>query len=169
MNEMDNNNNDDQFDEIDIVRNSESECKIEFVSSVISQNDIPPDFKKIGRSNVEKIFFEINDGNKIKREWIVFINNTFYCAYCVCFSPLNANRLVVGIEYMKNCRISDKLKWHAKESNHIAAKDAYLRIAARLEGGVITYNSEMRNALTCIVKIIIYITTHGQYLFTVGQ
>lgn len=160
MDEINNN----EYDEIDIIRNNTDECKIEFVSNVISQKGIPFDFKKIGRINGEKIFFEIKNGKKQKREWVFFLNNKFYCVYCLCFSPLHQNRLVLGVEYVKNCRITDKINIHGNESHHRAAKNTYSEIVACFEKGGEVCPSEKRNAIKCIVKIIIFVATHGQYL-----
>lgn len=154
-----NNNNGDYF-EINEIRKSTEEFKIELISNV-SRNGIPPDFEKICQSNAEKKFFEIKDGDKHKREWVFFINNRFYCIYCVCFSPLNENRLVKGVEYAKNCRITEKLNSHGKELNHIASKNFYLKTAGNSGKDEEKYQSAKRNAIKCIVKIIVFIATHG--------
>lgn len=147
--------------EIDCIRNNTNEAKNEIITSVIKQTEIPADFKPIARSNVEKIFYEIQDDERHKREWVFYFNNKFYCIYCLCLSPLHENRLVKGIEYSKNCRIVEKLTNHGKELNHNTAKNDYLRSIGLYEGG-----DSRRNALKCIIKIIIYTATHGSYCFT---
>lgn len=156
--------NNNEFDEIDVIRNNTDACKVEFVSTVISQKEIPFDFKKIGRTNEEKIFFEIKNGKKQKREWVLFPNNKFYCVYCLCFSPLHQNRLVLGVEYVNICRITDKIKNHGLEAHHKAAKNTYSEIVACFEKGAEACTSGKKNAIRCIVKIIIFVATHGQYL-----
>lgn len=111
MSEVNNN-----FDEIiNRIRNSSNEVKIDFIQNVVSKTEIPFDFKKLLRSKPETIFYEIKDGCQTKREWVLFYQNIFYCMYCVCFSPLNENRLVTGIKYEKGCRISEFLKTQRKE------------------------------------------------------
>lgn len=153
--------------EINKIRNNTDEAKIEFISNVISLTDIPADFsarshvRSNTRSSEDKIFFEIINGKAKKREWVLFVNSKFYCVYCLCFSSLDKNRFVTGIEYVKNCRIVDKLKKHGKESNHETAEDSYLRKVANHGDGQRTYQSAKRNVVKCIVKIIIFITTQG--------
>lgn len=144
--------------EIDSIRNNSDEAKSEFISRVIKQTGIPANFVPIARSNVMKKIYEIKDDGSHKREWLFFLNNKFYCIYCLCFSPLDENRLVKGIEYVKNCRAIDILNNHGKETNHQTAKNAYLRSTNTYDGGG---GDTRRNALKCIVKIIIYIATHG--------
>lgn len=155
-------NNNTNYDEIDKIKNGSDECKIEFISAIISQNGIPPGFMEICRSNADKIFYEIINGEKHERQWVLFLNNKFYCVYCVCFSPMNENRLVKGVDYVKNCRITEKLNSHGKELHHKAANNAYLKIIADCEKEKEAYQSGGRIALKCIVKIIIFIATHGE-------
>lgn len=92
----------------------------------------------------------------------LFPQHKFYCVYCVCFSSLNENRLVKGIEYVKNCRITETLISHGKELHHKKAIEVYSRIVSnhgKIDGA---HESENRNAIKCIVKIIIFIATHGE-------
>lgn len=63
---------------------------------------------------------------------------------------------------MKGSRITDKLKVHGKESNHQSAKNVYVQLFACQEGGEL-HQSARRNVLSCIIKIIIYIATHGSF------
>lgn len=160
-----NNNNGNAYKKIKTIRESNTDCKIEFVSTVISQNGVPSDFQSIGRSKKTNIFFEINKDETIRREWIFFLDNKFYCVYCLCFSPLNSNRLVLGVEYVKGCRITEKLCTHGKELNHKAAKNVYTNIVAKLNGEEVC--NEKRSAVKCIVKIIIFIATHGECFIVV--
>lgn len=159
MSEYTNNN----YDRIEInkIRDSIDECKVEIISKVVSQTGIPKNFTKISGTNEQKIFYEIKDGNQQQREWLLFLDNKFFCIYCVCFSPLNDNRPVKGVEYEKNCRIIDRVKSHGNELHHKTAQNVYSTIAASYEAGSSTYQSGKRNAIKCIVKILIYIATHG--------
>lgn len=154
--------NDNEYDQIEInkIRDSTDECKVELISKVISQTGIPFEFTKIPGTDEQKIFYEIKNGNHHQREWLLFLDNKFFCIYCVCFSPLVKNRLVQGVEYGKNCRIIDKVKSHGSESHHKTAQNAYSTIGASNEAGLSAYQSGNRNAIKCIVKIIIYIATH---------
>lgn len=154
--------NNDSDETIYQIRNSSNEVKIDFITNVISETEIPSEFQKLVGSNPEKIFYEIKDGCQSKREWVLFYQNTFYCVYCVCFSPLNGNRLVTGVEYEKGCRISEFLKTHDLNLHHIGARNRYSELFNQ-NNGEITCKSAKRNVITAIVKIIIYIATHGQY------
>lgn len=75
MDEINNNNND--YNEINEIRYNKDECKFDFITNVISRNEIPTDFKKIRGSNEKKIFYEIKDGKEHKREWVYFLNTNF--------------------------------------------------------------------------------------------
>lgn len=146
--------------EIDQIRNSTTEAKIEFITNVISKTNIPSDFNKIPRSRPEKIFYEIKDGKQCKREWVLFFQNKFYCVYCVCLSPLCGNRLVIGVEYVKGCRISEYLSSHEHESNHTGARNRYSELVSPNSGENMCQSAK-RNVMRSIVKIIIFIATHG--------
>lgn len=155
--EINNNNNE------EALKNATVEAKIQFIRTVISQSEVPNDIKKIfcTNTNYDKIFYEIKDGNKNKREWVSFFNNKFFCVYCLCFSLLSENRLVKGVKYEKNCRITDKLKTHENEKHHLLAKNTFANHCANIEKQEEVYQSAKRNAIKCIVKIIIFIATHG--------
>lgn len=146
---------------IDVIRNCNSnDVKIEFITNVIAATEIPSDFIKILRSKPGKIFYEIKDGEQYKREWVLFLENKFYCVYCVCFSPLSENRMVVGVDYVKGCRISEFLNSHGNESNHSAAKNRYSALVSP-DNGENTCQLAKKNVIRSIVKIIIFIATHG--------
>lgn len=145
------------FVEIDAIRSSCDEAKVELISNIISQTEIPPDFKNKWCSYEDKIFYEIKDEKKHRREWILFLNNKFYCVYCLCFSSLDTNRFVKGIEFGKNCRISNTAKIHADESHHKVAANIYLAHTQEK-----TCQTEKRDVLACIVKTIIFIATNGK-------
>lgn len=130
MNEYNNN----KYDHIEInkIRNSTDECKVEIISKIISQTGIPQEFMKIGGTNEQKIFYEIKDDNQQQREWLLFLDNKFFCIYCVCFSPLDQNRLVQGVKYEKHCRIIERVRSHGNESHHRTAQNAYSTIVTQL-------------------------------------
>lgn len=144
------------------LRKSTVEAKVEFVKNIISQSEVPNDIKR-KFCDYEKIFYQLKDQKRNKREWVSFFNNKFFCVYCLCFSTLNNNRLVEGVVYEKGCRITDKLQRHGNEKNHVLAKNTYSKKAADFENQEVVYRSAKRNAIQCIVKIIIFIATHGQY------
>lgn len=146
------------------LRNSTIEAKIEFILDIISQPGVPNDVKSICCDH-EKLFYELKDGNKTKREWVSFFNNKFFCIYCLCFSTLDNNRFVQGVVFGKNCRITNKVQRHEKEKNHELAKRTYAKYAAEIENKGEVYQSAQRNAIKCIVKIIIFIATHGEYCY----
>lgn len=136
--------------------------KVSFIKNAISREGVPANFKPLPRCNTEKIFYTINAEGKQQREWLFFEENKFFCAYCVCFSPADTNRLVEGVTYQAGCRLPDKLHGHERESKHIAAKNIF---TAHVSGKAAEEDrGEKWNALKSIVKIIIFIATHGAFI-----
>lgn len=149
---------------VEVIRNKNVETKVAFVKDHISHKEIPANFIPLPRTYENKIFFRINDNNENEyREWISFENNFFYCVYCVCFSSLKKHRLIQGIEYARNCRISDALNVHETELHHKRAISIYLDLVSNCVTRDRTHPSDKRIVLKTIVKIIIFIATHGQY------
>lgn len=66
-----------------------------------------------------------------------------------------------GIEYIAGCRITDALNRHEKESHHDRAKSIYERYASNLSES--EYTNETRDIIKIIIKIIIFLTTHGEH------
>lgn len=144
-----------------LIRNENNETKINLIKSVISE-EIPLNFKPMAYSSTDKIFYKTIDGKLHRREWLLFQNNRFYCVYCICFSALSENRFIQGVEYIKSCRITEKLTSHDKESHHKLARSTYLNLVSDSNSEKNIYHAEKRNAIKIIVKIIIYIATHGK-------
>lgn len=147
----------------DVIRTKNDETKAAFIKNVISKTGIPVNFKPLPRSYENKIFFRVKDGEHQQREYILFENNQFFCVYCLCFSLLENHRLVRGIKYEQNCRISYILNSHEDEAHHNRAKNIYLRIVSNCDRQDNINQLEKRNVIKAIVKIIIFIATHGQY------
>lgn len=139
------------------IRKESNKNKLEFVKNVILQKNIPEHSKPLRKCNARKIFYGINDE---KREWIFFHENTFFCAYCLCFSLCDDNRFVLGIKYEKGCRIADNLNRHDSEKNHIRAKNIFGKLAS--DSNIQQNPSRNWLALKAVVKIIIFIATHGK-------
>lgn len=139
------------------IRNKSIEHKVNFVKNVISQIGIPLDFKPIVYCIAENIFYQSVDGKSCRREWVLFQNNKFHCGYCLCFSALEGNRFVKGVEYVKGCRITSLLQLHARETHHQLAKNSYWNLVSKDK----IEHSEKRNVIKIIVKIVIFIATHG--------
>lgn len=146
------------------IRKKNIDLKVAFVKAVISSVDIPTHFKPLKNFNTEKIFFSIiNNNQKQKREWLFFNDNMFFCAYCICFSNNENNRLVEGVEYKVGCRISEILSRHELETQHIRSKNVFGGYL--VDGGQESEHiSEKRQALKSVVKIIIFITIHSRFL-----
>lgn len=139
------------------------ENKLKFISDVISQTDIPTHFSPLPYTIAENLFFRSINGQHEPREWIIFENQQFYCAYCLCFSGTRNDLFVKGIEYAKNCRITGKLKRHDTSSHHQLAKTTYSNLVSNgTNDGMSEHQSKKRNAIKIIVKIIIYLVTHGE-------
>lgn len=103
---------------------------------------------------------------RIRREWILVKDNTFYCVYCICFSTWRKDALSTnGIDYNKgNCRLSEKLTRHEALNIHSQSKRCYLNLTCQDTIDIRNHlddTSYMRGAVRCIFKIIIFISTHG--------
>lgn len=142
----------------DVIRNKSDEQKVIFIKNVISQKGIPVNFVAFEKSYANKIFFRENE---VQREWIFFENNKFFCAYCLCFSLRAKHRLIAGINYEQKCRISETLKLHETEANHIRARDIYAENSTTCDLKEMKNRSDKRIVLNTIVKIIIFQATHG--------
>lgn len=143
------------------MKDQSHEVKLEFIKSVLAQTGIPAHFAPCWKTNsTEKIFYRIKDGQKQKREWVFFQEDKFYCVYCLCFA-LKENVFVKGVEYVKGCRITDKLNIHEEATYHNHALGTYLKHCPTQEA--CHYNSEKRDVMRIIVKIIIYLATHGKH------
>lgn len=140
------------------IKDESDENKIVFIRNIISQKGIPANFVPLQNSYQNKIFLRENGE---QREWILFENNNFFCVYCVCFSLYEQHRLITGINYEKNCRISEFLKRHETEKHHIYAKNVYADKALTCETERQKNRSDKWIVLSSIVKIIIFQATHG--------
>lgn len=142
------------------IRDKTDRDKIISIKNVTSQTGIPSNFTPLPRSNANKIFFKTNGQ---QREWVFFENDKFYCIICVCFSLFEKRRLVTGIKYEKNCRITDALNEHENEKQHIYSKNAYADIvqAMSCDSDETKTPSDKRIVITTIMKIIIFQATHG--------
>lgn len=145
------------------IRNEGDEAKVTFIKKILSLSEIPRNFIAHRNANIDNIFYYINDGKKLRRNYILFENNRFHCVYCLCFSPLVENLFVQGVEYVHGCRITNKLKDHDTARNHTLAQNIYLQKSAILngEGDGILQNPK-RNVLRIVLKIIIFLATHGK-------
>lgn len=144
------------------IKDQSHEVKLEFIKSAIAQTGIPAHFAPCWKTNgTEKIFYRIKDGQKQKREWVYFQEDKFYCVYCLCFA-LKENIFTEGVKYVKACRITDKLSKHEAAAYHSHALGTYLKYSDPThEAG--QSDSEKREVMRIIVKIIILIATHGKH------
>lgn len=147
------------------IKDHSHEVKLEFIKSATAlaiATGIPAHFAPSWKTNsIEKIFYRIKDGQKQKREWIYFKDDKFYCVYCLCFA-LKKNIFTKGVEYVKACRITDKVSKHEDAAYHRHALGTYLKHSDPTHAAH-HYDSEKRDVMRIIVKIIIYIATHGKH------
>lgn len=143
------------------------EDKIKVISRIVSSTDIPNDFIVRKRGHTEKVFYEIINNEIQRREWLLFVNNTFYCVYCLCFSPNRKQQFVEGFACEKDGLVK-RIKAHSIGVYHHTAKNKYSQLVAiNVENTAQTYEqSEEFKAAKCIVKIIIFLATHGSYFVT---
>lgn len=140
------------------IRDRSKQEKLDFMSNVLSQTELPSDFIPIARSNTNKIFFR-NNGER--RDWVFFEKNNFFSAYCMCFSLASNRRLVTGVKYEKNCRIVDILNQHETEKLHTYSKTLYIDTVNTCDSNQSVAHPEKRIVLRTIMKIIIFQATHG--------
>lgn len=145
------------------IRQESDECKVNFITISLAQTSIPSNYKPIPYSHPEKIFYHTLDGKQIRREWLAFHDNKFFCVYCLCFSASDDNNpLIKGVEYVKNCKITEKLNYHQTTTHHKLAKETHLNLISNgSQEGI--HRSESKEVIKTIVKIIIFIATHGLY------
>lgn len=136
---------------------------MDFIKNILRETGIPTNFTPTWKTNnTRKIFFQIKDGCEEKREWVLFENQHFYCAYCLCFA-LHEYRFVKGVEYVKGGGITNSVKKHEIEAYHKHAKDVFLKLSADHQHGTCQSEPSKRVVLRAIIKIIIYIATHGKF------
>lgn len=145
------------------VRNESDAVKVNFIENVLLQTDMPPSFIGLRNANFDKIFFYIENGITQRRNYILFEHNKFYCVYCICYSLLGENILVKGLEYVAGCRISVTLKNHECSKNHQLAERLYLQHSTYTHGGTQIQKNAKRNVIRIIMKIIIFLATHGEF------
>lgn len=150
-----------KFD-VKTIRHQTNDIKLKFIKSVIKETEIPGSFAPTWKTNsIRNIFYRIKHGSEEKREWVLFESNFFYCAYCLCFA-LKEHRFVKGVEYVKSGRITDSMNKHDEESYHKHAIAAYLKLEADSQGEPCPSDCPKRTVLRAIIKIIIFIATHGK-------
>lgn len=85
-----------------------------------------------------------------------FENDYFFCAHCICFATKNI--FVNGIQM--NSRTSDYVKKHEEQPYHQLAKSKYMELVS---SGQAPNQSAKWKVLRAVVKVIIFVGTHGQY------
>lgn len=148
-----------------IIRNETNEIKVNFIQNVLSKTEIPPNFIALRNTNINKIFYQTVAGASLRRNYVLFESNKFYCVYCLCFSLQGENLLVQGVGYVPGCRITEKLTIHDTSSHHNLAKRVYLE-KSKIPNGEIVQENSKRNVIRVIMKIIIFLATHGKCNFS---
>lgn len=103
--------------------------------------------------------------NKSKENGFYSKTIIFFCVFCLCYSVYGEHKLIKGVNYVKKCRITELLNQHENETHHLKARGTYIEKDSQQNNCVdtIRIRSEKWNVLKTIVKIIIFITTHGMY------
>lgn len=145
----------------DSMKTEINDKKLDFIKNVVTRIDIPANFVRIKNSPTgEELFHTFVNGEKHRREWLFLQDSHFFCVYCICFSKQNGTNIFAnGVEYKPKCRISQKLKLHENESHHNLAKSTYLSLVGNSISGE---GVQKRNVIKIILKVIIYISTHGK-------
>lgn len=142
------------------IRNKNDEEKLAFIKTLLSQTQeierVVRNWGENVKNNVNKILYDEKNGKICRREWVVFEDETFYCAYCLCFSAMK-NLFVDGVKYDRGCRISEKLKKHSSAAYHKAALNKFLEC----NNSVKACQNERKNVIKIVFKIILFLATHG--------
>lgn len=162
---------------IDAIADRSDSEKVDFIQRVLSsgeqgQRDTFKRKAKVSSENTEKLFYLHTEHGKQRREWIFVINNVFYCVYCVCFSTWRSDLLsTTGVDYNNtNSRLSQKLTSHEHMNIHDHAIRTYLLLSRQQSPTTSNRNiarppTSTREAVKCIIKVIIFISTHGEIFF----
>lgn len=142
-----------------VIRKENDEKKVNFIKNN-SYVLIPADLIVLPNTNINKIFYYQENERTVRREYLYFENNSFYCSYCLCFLFADDNNFVKGVEYVKGCRLPEKLHKHDSALYHLNAKRIFEEKSTTPNGEI--QQSTKRNALKAIFKIIIFLATNGK-------
>lgn len=140
------------------IRKENDETKINFIKDVKEKADIPTNFTVLRNTNINKIFFYGQNGEK-RRDYIFIENNKFYCTYCLCFSAMDTNSFIQGVEYVRGGRMPEKLQKHEISAHHQSAQRVFVE---KSSNSIREQQNVKRSALKSIFKIIIFLATHGK-------
>lgn len=123
-----------------------------------------------------KFFYKFDEKreNIVRREWLILSEDRLFCIYCLCFSENSSNNLcnANGLEFLQNTHISEVVKRHEGTRNHLVASNKYLRLRygynnlEEIECGEFSEVARNRYIVARIIKIILYIATHGTLCLT---
>lgn len=121
--------------------------------------------------------------NQIYRRWLYIEENIFYCSYCVCFGDV-----FFGVDYTKDLlassgvngsnfdnRLTQHVKRHEAKSDHKCISKFVEKLCTSQRSEVSInlaralpsqYNPSKRNAVECIIKVIIHLATHCKFLLS---
>lgn len=135
--------------------------KIEFIEKIHNQTEIPSSIEKlkIETKILKKIFFRVNNGDEIKRKWLLFDEeeNCFQCVYCSCCGY--SNKFAKGVQY--SIRIVEYIKRHETQQQHKAAECSCMNLISPNQTQNL-WNSEKTETLRLIIKTIIFTATHSK-------
>lgn len=139
-------------------------AKIATVQKHLAHTGVPINFERLSGSSERSIFYRMKESVEEAREWILFENNKFFCIYCLAFSAHKNQRFINGVEYVKGCRISDLIIRHETETHHTRANNFYKKLVSEETVESVQDKSEKWNALSAVIRLIIFMATNGEYL-----
>lgn len=142
-----------------IIRKENDEKKVNFIKNN-SYVLIPADLIVLPKTNINKILYYQENDRTVRREYLYFENNSFYCSYCLCFSFADDSDFVKGVEYVRGNRLPTKLSKHDSAPYHLNAKRIFEEKSTTPNGEI--QQSTKRNALKAIFKILIFLATNGK-------
>lgn len=148
--------------------------KISFIESEIQESlnkPIPQTTRTTPK--FQNIFL---DKEKNRKEWIVMHDTNLYCLHCLCFSENRTDDISTknGLSTIsKDGKVSQKVNRHELKQSHRIATSLYHQRKAETLNQKDSYVplrsfivERYREVVRCIIKVVLYIVTHGIYFLT---
>lgn len=166
---------------IEGVQNANEAQRLQFIQlkTQRSENDMLSElnlhFNRLEATepNVIRKILCVFDANQIAiaiRKWILCEEEKLYCVYCVCFKNHDQQKSNCLIEGLKTDKLVSALtraiRNHEQSTLHKICQQKYFKALCNIDNDYeITYNegvTEQRTIVTTVLKIIIFLATHGE-------
>jgi hypothetical protein len=159
----------------DVKYKNESE-KLAYLQTLFEmRSEIMKRFKSRGKKgkniNITDLCKSIYGDNE--RHWLYIEEENIFCSYCICFANEIDHKDVTDIDIISSTKLShcgDTTRLKRKLDRH-EQNAFHQKICKYVEKELTTTNSiainnstkanPLRNAVSCIIKVIIHLATHG--------